>query len=570
MRFQNFLYSSFIIVTIVSLLTSINVLLRIYFQLTSIYTVLLYFIAILTFIIYGWLFRRWFVKNEMDKKDKPLKNVFLFFLPFYIVVGAYSLAVYFSPLKTISVLMDISTTLLELIQLSLLSILIGIFMYSRIEKHLGLLFYKEVLIPNKSELGIESAIKQAEYSIRNKWNTLMIFIGLSLLIANLLVFILYPSIPAASRIESLIFTFPNFEYSYNPSSGFRQDFFRFIELPKSIIVDWKLTQSLMSLALFGILFLLIYLPRDKEKEEEISKEDKFLEEDSFDNIAFNILNQEIDYEGYIPFERIPESKKSRISRLITIARKSDLIPVINLLCLNIALSTLVLTILMNLGVPIISQITFDFDQLYVEMSRAFWAGFHEEITYRWILFGLPLFIINGLYFVLMKTIKFLLSIRHNETKERSKITDFLLKRELNNPLLYLTGRWKSFGLFDFIFLIFSSFCFGYVHFHPGNWLEGKIFQAAVAGLIFGYAFYKYGLHAAIFLHVANNFIVGMIITPNLGLILNGGFLYFLTILLGSFVLVFTLFSPLSSMFKFLNKKLGRINEEEFIASNKKK
>jgi hypothetical protein len=547
----------------------VNVLLKAYFPSISYYTILLYFLAIISFIIYGWLFRRWFVKNRIDKKDQPLKNVFLFFLPFYFGVGAYSLTVYFSSLNTISVLTNISITLLELIQFSLFGILVGIFMYSRIEKHLGLLFYNEILIPDKSGLGIESAVKQAEYSIRTKWNNLMLFIGLSLLLANLLVFIIYPSIPASSRVETLIFTFPNLDYRYNPSTGFRQDFFRFIELPKSIIVDWKLAQSLMSLALFGVLFLLIYLPKDKKADEKISKEDKFLEEDTLDNIAFNILNQEINYEGYIPSEKIIESKKSRFSKFISTARKSDLIPVVNLLCLNIALSTLLITILMNLGVPIIGQISIDLDQFYVEMSRAFWAGFHEEITYRWILFGLPLFVLNGLYFIFIKFIQSILLRGKRENKEKSKLVKFLLERKLKNPLLYLTGRWKKFGFFDFAFLIFSSFCFGYVHYHPGNWLEGKIFQAAVAGLIFGYAFYKYGLHAAIFLHVANNFIVGMVITPNLGLILNGGFLYFLTILLGSFVLIFALFSPLSSMFKFLNRKLGRINKEGYIASNKK-
>jgi len=569
MKFQNFLFHSFIILIIISVFTSINVILRVYFPLISGYTILLYLLAIITFIIYGWLFRRLFVKNKIDKKDQPLKNIFLFFLPFYVVVGVYSLSVYLSPLKTISVLTNISYTLLELIQLSLLSILIGIFMYSRIEKHLGLLFYKEVLIPDYSELGIESAVKQAEYSIRNKWKNLMLFIGLALLVANLIVFIIYPSIPAVSRTESLLFTIPNFEYRYTPSTGFKQDFFTFIELPKSIIVDWKLTQSIMSLVLFGILYLLIYLPKNKKIEEEKSIEYTPLEEDSLDNIAYNILNQEIDEEGYTPEARITESKPRRFSKLITNAKRSDLIPVVNLLCLNVALSTLLITILMNLGVPIMSQITIDINQFYIEMSRAFWAGFHEEITYRWILFGLPLFILNGLYYVCMKIFQFVLLRRNTGIKERSKVTNFLLKKELNNPLLYLTGRWKKLGFLGFIFLIFSSFCFGYVHFHPGNWLEGKIFQAAVAGLIFGYAFYKYGLHAAIFLHVSNNFIVGMIITPNLGLILNGGFLYFLTILLGGFLLVFALFSPLSSMFKFLNRKLGRINEEGYITSDKK-
>ena len=173
MRFKNFLSHSLIILTIVSVLATLNVVLKIYFPSISYYTILLYFLAIITFIIYGWLFRRWFVKNEIDRKDEPLKNVFLFFLPFYLVVGAYSLVIYFSSLNTIPVLTNISITLLELIQLSLLGILVGIFMYSRIEKHLGLLFYKEVLIPDQPELGIESAVKQAEYSIKNKWNNLM-------------------------------------------------------------------------------------------------------------------------------------------------------------------------------------------------------------------------------------------------------------------------------------------------------------------------------------------------------------------------------------------------------------
>ena len=115
------------------------------------------------------------------------------------------------------------------------------------------------------------------------------------------------------------------------------------------------------------------------------------------------------------------------------------------------------------------------------------------------------------------------------------------------------------SLIDFLFLLFSSYCFGYVHYQLGYpyWQEGKIFQAAIAGLIFGYAFYKYGLHAAIFLHVVNNFVVGMLLAPNLGLILNGEILILLITALGALYMIYVFLIPLSAFFKYINKILGR-------------
>ncbi|MHA2358043.1 MAG: CPBP family glutamic-type intramembrane protease [Candidatus Heimdallarchaeaceae archaeon] len=250
-------------------------------------------------------------------------------------------------------------------------------------------------------------------------------------------------------------------------------------------------------------------------------------------------------------------------------RKSDLIPVMNLACLNLAVAYLIIAVLLNLGIPVASQIDSDLvNTLYVQLSKLYWAGFNEEITFRLLIFGLPLFIINGIYFLGYHAFKWLDNRRERDEPDTSKMR----KRNPKNPLLYLTGGWKKLGPVDFLLLLFSSFLFGYVHYQLGYpyWQVGKIFQASVAGLIFGYAFYKYGLHAAIFLHVVNDFVIGMILTPNLGLILNGTIILALITVLGAFFLIYVLILPLSSIFKFLNRMFGRVtpDQEESISQEK--
>ena len=162
----------------------------------------------------------------------------------------------------------------------------------------------------------------------------------------------------------------------------------------------------------------------------------------------------------------------------------------------------------------------------------------------------------------MKLAQILFKRNKKEHSNPSRITKYILEKKPKNPLFYLTGRWKKLGPIDFLFLLFSSYSFGYVHYQLGYpyWQEGKIFQAAVAGLIFGYAFYKYGLHAAIFLHVVNDFVIGMLLTPNLGLILNGEILLLLITALGALYMIYVFLIPLSAVFNFINDKLGRTKD----------
>ena len=249
---------SIIVFTIVSVILS-----DVLFDVNSIYTILIYLIAVVFYILYGWLIRRDFIKKEQDKGDKALNHIFLYFLPVLGLVLVLTLVVNLSALKNYLLLMRISSSLLELVQMSFFGIMIGIFLYSRIEKNLGSLVFSRIFLPLDNEIGLRSVIKQTEYTIRNSWKFGMIILGSMIAVSNFLVFIVYPIIPAASIADTLTFTLPNFQYQFQAELGYRQEFFKIYDIPSAAIVDWKLVQSLMCFALFGIVALLIFLPRKK-------------------------------------------------------------------------------------------------------------------------------------------------------------------------------------------------------------------------------------------------------------------------------------------------------------------
>ena len=553
---------SIIVITIVSVVLS-----DVFYDVNFIYTILIYLIAIIFYILYGWLIRRWFIINRKDKGDKALNHIFYYFLPVFSAILIVTLIVNLTILKNSLILMEISSSLLELVQISLFGIMIGIFLYSKIEKNLGSLVFKRIILPKDDEIGLRSVIKQTEYSIKNSWKIGMIILGSMIVVSNFLVFIVFPIIPAESISDTLTFTLPNFQYRFQAELGYRQEFFNVYDIPSVAIVDWKLAQSLMCFALFGIVVLLIVLPKKKENtkdEEDASSFEEPLLEESMENIAYNILTKEVKLEEYLPQEAMPRKTKSRYRKFYRKMQTSDLIQVMSLACLNIAASMLIILLLLNMGVPITSQIVIDPDTLFVQLSKLYWAGFNEEITFRFLLFGVPLFVINGLYFVSIKTYNFVSSKREIPEGSGGRINRYLSNKDPTNPFFYLTGRWKKLGVIDSIVLLISSYLFGYAHYQIGypNWQVGKIFQAAVAGVIFGYAFYKFGLHAAIFLHVVNDFVIGMIITPNLGLIISGEILIVLITIFGALYLVYVLIIPISSTFKFFNKLLKRAEIEE--------
>ncbi|MBD3189739.1 MAG: CPBP family intramembrane metalloprotease [Candidatus Heimdallarchaeota archaeon] len=126
-----------------------------------------------------------------------------------------------------------------------------------------------------------------------------------------------------------------------------------------------------------------------------------------------------------------------------------------------------------------------------------WAGIAEEISFRLIIIGVPMiFVILG---------RFILQERKNkETKKQLK--------QLNwwNIPLAIRGKYKQIGIPEWILIGISSLLFGFAHWDQwtGNWPAWKIVQASVMGFFLSYAFAKYGLESAIFIHFTNNVITG--------------------------------------------------------------
>ncbi|MHA1397185.1 MAG: CPBP family glutamic-type intramembrane protease, partial [Candidatus Heimdallarchaeaceae archaeon] len=523
------------------------------------YSIVVYIACTVIFVLYSWLIRRRFIKNGLDRGDDALLHTFKSLLPIFGLSLIYTVSIYVSPLRNSYLLTTISNSIFEILQLTVFASLLGILCYNYIENYLGPLFFKAIVHEETRTLGIGLFRRQTKDIFSRYWKNGLIFLGLIIAFANLIVFIIYPSIPTKTSSSSIAFIFPNFLYHYDPSLGLRQDIFNFITIPKSIFIDWKLLQSILCLAIFVFMFLLIYFPRNQKRENNIEKnqQEHPLEEEDQNSLAYNILSPDVHLEEYSPSGLITTKTSKRFSNFYKRAITSDLIPVMALLSFNFALSFFIIALLTNFGVPIQSSI--DFDVYYIQLSKLYWAGFNEEFTFRFLLFGLPLFVIYGAYYLCILLLRLIRSYKVRHNKEVSNFLKKLSERSPINPLLYLCGRWKKIRLLDILFLLLSSFAFGFVHYQVGYpfWDVGKIVQAGIIGIIFAYAYAKYGLHVAIFLHAANDFIIGFISTPDLGLMANGTLLLLLLSLFGGFYLIFVISKTLGFVLSSTNRLLGR-------------
>jgi len=101
------------------------------------------------------------------------------------------------------------------------------------------------------------------------------------------------------------------------------------------------------------------------------------------------------------------------------------------------------------------------------------ASFWEEVIVRVLFIGVPIALIN-----------------------------FIRTKNLNSIMVIFGGKNQNleFNALTIILIIFSSAIFGLAHFY--NWDFLKIIPAFVSGLGFGYLYVKHGLHAAVVLHFA--------------------------------------------------------------------
>ena len=115
--------------------------------------------------------------------------------------------------------------------------------------------------------------------------------------------------------------------------------------------------------------------------------------------------------------------------------------------------------------------------LFLQISL---APLTEEIGFRLILIGIPLFLIYS---------------------HKSSVKFFL--NSLWNPYsnLHIYEKRKALAL-----IIGVGIFFGIAHVISGEpWTDGKILQASIGGIILGWVYFRYGLAAAIILHWATNY-----------------------------------------------------------------
>ena len=117
--------------------------------------------------------------------------------------------------------------------------------------------------------------------------------------------------------------------------------------------------------------------------------------------------------------------------------------------------------------------------LFLQISL---APITEEIGFRLILIGIPLFLIYS---------------------HKSSIKFFF--KSLWNPYsnLHVYEKRKAIAL-----IIGVCIFFGIAHVISGEpWTDGKILQASIGGIILGWVYFRYGLAAAIILHWATNYFI---------------------------------------------------------------
>ena len=144
--------------------------------------------------------------------------------------------------------------------------------------------------------------------------------------------------------------------------------------------------------------------------------------------------------------------------------------------------------------------------VYALMLALLHASVYEEFMVRFLMLGVPVFIWRYL---------------------ESRSNGIHMK-----PIKMFGGGYK-FGIPEITFLLISSVIFGLAHVSSWGWW--KFFPAFLGGLALGYLYLKYGMHASILFHFANDF-VSVPILLDKSLSIPTGLIFFEILLAG---LVFT-------------------------------
>ena len=137
---------------------------------------------------------------------------------------------------------------------------------------------------------------------------------------------------------------------------------------------------------------------------------------------------------------------------------------------------------------------------FVSIIAVAWAGVLEELSFRLILIGVPMVFVVLIRFIIQENAKTdSISMEKNGEKKRLKVS---------NIFLAIRGKYKTIGYVEWSLIGVSSLIFGFAHWEgwTGSWGSWKIMQASLSGFFLSYAFVKYGIESAIFIHITNNVI----------------------------------------------------------------
>jgi len=167
--------------------------------------------------------------------------------------------------------------------------------------------------------------------------------------------------------------------------------------------------------------------------------------------------------------------------------------------------------------------------LFLQLSI---APLTEEIGFRLILIGIPLFLIYS---------------------HKSSIKFFF--KSLWSPYsnLHIYDNRKAIAL-----IIGVGIFFGIAHVISGEpWTSGKILQASVGGIILGWVYFRYGLVAAIILHWATNYFIYsylFLISEINGISIQNATSHSM---IGTFEIILIISGIISSIMLFLNYKISK-------------
>ncbi|NHJ06137.1 MAG: CPBP family intramembrane metalloprotease [Candidatus Heimdallarchaeota archaeon] len=230
-----------------------------------------------------------------------------------------------------------------------------------------------------------------------------------------------------------------------------------------------------------------------------------------------------------------EERKGRLSNIFYIFKNSPLIGSIELLGASYLISFIIIFILTPLIPESEGTGGGEDDPIILVLSLA-WAGIAEEISFRLILIGLPMIFVILFRYLNQNKKENISYLKSNDIQNKS--AEILQDSESSKDKiknweipLAIRGKYRKIGYPEWILISISSIIFGFAHWEQwtGSWGAWKIVQATAGGFFLSYAFVKYGIESAMFIHISNNVITGLSsLAPLVGANWVAGFASFVT------------------------------------------